>query len=229
MCHSVSRVGIAAALLLVALASTAQAEPIQVVYRINVYERCEYSGSGPQSCAAYEASFPLTLTFDSGVTIGYGDDMDRTRFYGAPTISDIPLPRRTDFPPMTETLRQAAERARFSAEDGAWIRESAVQIRYGASSGGSDYHRDFSLLANGLFAFPPDLNAESFARFLGTAPFRQFGFSDSVELASGGFELLSYRGTVTPVPEPMSLLLVGSGLGALAARRRLRARRPAYS
>ena len=72
----------------------------------------------------------------------------------------------------------------------------------------------------------PALGAESFIAFLARAPFHQFALSDSVELASGGFEALSYIGTVSlesnamPTPEPASLLLLSTGLGALAVRRR---------
>ena len=221
MCRPLLRLGIGCAAL-VLFASSAIAEPFQVVYRIDVLRRCEH-GNGAETCRDFRASFPLTLTFDSQVINEHGNDADRTRFYGTPSVSDIPLPLRTDFPPLRETLRQAAERARFSAADNAWLRESNVLIRHGAGVGGSDFHRDFSLVASGEVASVPDLNAASFARFLGTAPFRQFALSDSIELSTGGFEALSYFGDVSleagPVPEPMSLLLVGSGLCGVAVQR----------
>ena len=227
MRHVRPTLSISGVLLLTVLSSSAIGEPIQVVYRIDVFRQCQYS-SGGETCGTYRASFPLTLTFDSALLVDRGDDLDRTRFYGTPTVSDVPLPRRADFPPMSETLRQAAERARFSAGDGGWIREAGVLIRHGGSRAGSDHHRDLSLIANGLFPAMPDLNAESFARFLGTAPFRQFAVSDSIELASGGFEAQTYYARVSldpaPVPEPASMLLFGAGLAGLGVRRWKRGR-----
>lgn len=228
MWRSLARVGSAAAAIVLAQAVAATAEPIQVVYRIGIVQQCEYANGGT-TCREYRATFPVTLTFDTDVFSTHGSDEDRTNFYGTPTVSDIPLPGRTDFPPLAETLRQAAERAQVFPGASTWFRESSVLIRQGASQGGSDYHRDLSFIAHGDFASVPELTGASFARFLGTAPFRQFAFADSVELASGGFEALSYRGTISldaPVatPEPASMFLIGTGLAGMAVRRR-RARR----
>ena len=222
-----ARLGTATALFSGGLASVALAEPIQIVYRVDISSRCEYSGV--ITCSDFRTSFPITLTFDSSVSHEHGDDNDRTRFYGAPSVSDIPLPRRTDFPPLSETLRQAGERAQFSADTNAWSRFSLVGIRYDASVDGNDFHRDLNLIGSGDFPSVPDLNGASFAQFLGMAPFRQFYFADSVELASGGFELAAYFGDLSVesplvTPEPASMLLLGSGLAAMAIRRGARAR-----
>jgi hypothetical protein len=225
---SIARLGIATAAIFVTLSSAALADPVAIVYRIDIYKQCEFVVNG-ETCREFHSSFPLTLTFDSNTFNEHGDDLDRTRFYGAPSVSDVPLMRRTDFPPVTEEVREAAERAQFVAVDGGWRRESSVIIRDDASAGGSDYHRDLSLIASGQFSSVPDLNGLSFAQFLATAPFHQFNVADSIELASGGFESNSYYGHVSlesavVTPEPASLLLLGTGLAALAGRRRARAR-----
>lgn len=225
MWRATARLGITTSLIVGGLASAALAEPIQIVYRVNVSSRCEYAGD--IICSDFHASFPLTLTFDSGIWIEHGDDNDRTRFYGTPSVSDIPLPHRADFPPLTETIRQAGERAQFSVDTQAWSRFSNVQIRYDASLDGTDFHRSLSLIGSGDFPSVPDLNGASFAQFLGMAPFRQFYFADSVELASGGFELAAFFGDLSiesplATPEPASMLLLGSGLAALVVRRRSR-------
>lgn len=168
--------GIALAAAVAGGASIAEADPIRVVYRVDVFKVCEFAGSG-ETCRDFQQSFPLTLTFDSRVTIAHGAERRQTRFYGEPTLSDIPLPLGTDFPTLSEPERKAAETARFSAEDGMWLRESIVDIRQGASVDRSDFHRNLQITASGASATMPELDARSFARFLGTAPFHQFSWA----------------------------------------------------
>ena len=202
-------------------ATVADAEPIQVVYKVDVFRQCEFVDV--ESCREFSASFPLTLTFDSQVINEHAEEGRLTRVYGEPTVSDIPLPRRNDFPPFGPPLRIAGETARL--ENGIWLRESLMTIRHNVSVDRNDFHRDISLIADGGSDAMPELDARSFARFLGTAPSRQFSVADSIELATGGFDLVVYYGRAsleeTPVvtPEPASLLLVASGLMCLRRRR----------
>jgi hypothetical protein len=223
------RFGLAlAAALTAGAASSARADPIRVVYRVDVFRQCEFANS-TETCRDFNQSFPLTLTFDSEVTIEHGDGRQQTRFYGEPTLSSFSLPLRDDFPVMGAPRRTAAETARFSEESGVWRRESLVEIRQDASVDRNDFHRDLQITASGEFAIQPELTAQSFARFLGTAPFHQFFVADSIELATGGFELLGYFGRLSieddpplATPEPGSFLLVAGGMVCLRriARRR---------
>src|SRR5206468_7846601 len=129
--RAIARLGIATAIIIAALSSVALAEPIAIVYRIDIYKQCEYAVTS-ETCHDFRSSFPLTLTFDSNILNEHGDDLDRTVFYGTPSVSDMPLALRTDFPALHQTVREAAERAQFVASANAWLRESSVIIRQGA-------------------------------------------------------------------------------------------------
>lgn len=227
MWRATARLGIATALIVGGLASVALAEPIQIVYRIDISSRCQ--DTGEVTCSDFSTSFPLTVTFDSGISVEYGEGNDQGRYYGAPTVSDIPLPSRTDFPPLSDTIRLAGERAVFAPDTQMWSRYGGVQIRSGASRDGSNFENILSITGSGDSPAFPDLSGASLAQFLGTASFRQFYFANVVARADGGFELDSYLGNVSlesPVvtPEPASMLLLGSGLAALTVRRRRRSR-----
>jgi hypothetical protein len=210
-------------MLLFAAADTTAADPLTTRYTIHIFERCEASGFAGLDCGGFSAAFPLILTFDSRITNEHGDEHDLTRFYGEPTFSDVPLPGK-EFPRLDQSSRFAAERAHVLPGEAMFFREAAVVHRQGSSIGGNDYHRDISLTAEHRYASLPELGARSLAHFLGTASFRQFAFGDSIELASGGFEGVFYRGRVdlAATPEPATWLLFCAAAVTFVAPRIMR-------
>jgi hypothetical protein len=214
------------------------AEPIRATYRAEVSRLCYQSAlnSGPEDCREYRASFPVTLEFDTEGT-AYETDTQRARLYSHPVLSAIPLPAPR-FPPLPELNRQEASEL-LTFDGGEWRREAFVIIRHEGgiqdSSDGSEFSRDLALYAVGGFVAPPVLSAHSFVEFLGTAPSRYFAlsfgrmiFGDDLSSYS---EANTYYGTFSsvtatpdPVPEPASVVLLGTGLAAAVFRRRIERR-----
>jgi len=208
------------------VSSRAAADPLRVVYRIDVFQKCTFVDNAIP-WTDFRASFPLTLMFDSHVRSMQSDDSHQSQSYGEPTVSAIPLPPlRPDFPTLAPNGRSVGEGAQFFDDRQAWVRSSGVVISEFLSASQGDFHRDFSLNASGEFLSRPQLDAQSLATFLGTAPFRQFSLADALERADGGFELAQYVGHVSleapgaATPEPSSLLLVATGILSIAWRRR---------
>jgi PEP-CTERM motif len=224
MRHAAHTLAVLVAALVLGPGSKAEADPIRVTYRVDVTDRCTFANNA-EVCRAFDASFPLTLSFDGTIVESHSTDGDLLVFYGSPTLSNVPPQLRDDFPPFDQPGRLAGDRERFELDLNGWVREADVTIRQFARVNGSDYTRGYFLYANETFASAPALNAQSFVRFLGTAAFRRFSVSDAVERADGGFELLSYSGQLSlestaATPEPSSFLLVAGGALSLVWRRR---------
>jgi hypothetical protein len=74
------------------------AEPIRLEFNVSIDTRCVSAGPA-LSCEAFEASFPLAVTFDSTVTQAF----ENSRQYGPPQISPVPLARPELAPDATST------------------------------------------------------------------------------------------------------------------------------
>ena len=199
------------------------ADPVSFTYQIHVTERCDIAG-----CKSFAATFPLTLTFDSGVTGAVDEPQYVVRYYGTPTFSLRPWPARTS----------SLVRRRVCGDDG--YRPCATTVRLGGTwrrhKGGAqlvtaDFDYRWYLGINEAQEFLPrplELSAESFAAFLGSGrnssafgySFAGFSRNGSGELAPTALDTsgpLFWQGQPAPVPEPTSLFLVVIRTGRLSA------------
>jgi hypothetical protein len=211
------------------------ADPVTFTYQINVRERC----SDLVNCAPFSSSFPLMLTFDSRFTTFETPEF-KVQHFGAPTFSAIPL-ARPDIPPGATFFPGVTRGTAFRVHNG-WTFFAEATTFTQLRTSDRNFVWETRLEAGSAF-FPPDglpgFSANSLAEFLGRG-MSPLGFLyrliESDRVCCGGpfpgGSTVAYPGTavllasdVPPVPEPMSMLLVGSGLCGLGARAWQRRRR----
>jgi PEP-CTERM motif len=208
-----------------------EADPITVSYNISIEQRCAFSTN---ECTPFAAEFPLTMTFDDRITSQSFTPTSQLQFYGPPSFSEVPLPRRPVSPGARES--RTTLDTRFLNDDAslpAWRRVASAQEFFQLSTGESELSWTLQLFSSVDTDMQPPLDPASFAAFLGTGEgnlFRYvFGGRSLVTPGEFTSDSFAFNGRINlasgpaPVPEPGTVLLLSAaGLAGLAQRKRRR-------
>jgi PEP-CTERM putative exosortase interaction domain len=225
------RTTLTAAIALLLWTTPAAADPISVLFDVQVFERLTGLLSPFEP---YDQRFSLRLTYDPA--LGSGTDYGPASF--SPGIFEVPLPLPS-VPPGLSLSSSSFTSHSVTHGDGTRYNATAAASVGGSIIGQSKYNA-FLILENSRPETNPVITPETFPAHLGLplGPFGQFNFQygacavygnphPEVGCFGSSFQLAFYHGRATlttvespAVPEPATLALVGGGLAILASRRR---------
>jgi len=215
----------------------ASADPIDLVYRVNVFQRLDFTR--PVSDWRWDAitpvSFGLSVRFDAGVLSERASVQPDGRYlftyFGAPDVSDVPLSGAG-----YTGGRHIAETRLLNATIGGTLHQEALTVDQFSDDRGS---RSLQLLKFPLDSQIPAGQFGTLADFLNAmrSPTLSFYFADlayghdpqgNITYLPGSADYFGnvslLNGQPSPVPEPATMTLVALGIGAmLRARRRTKA------
>ena len=217
-------IGILLGVLVLAVPRPSAADPVRLSYSVVINERCQAG-----SCQPFQAAFDLTLTFDSTALLS-GDNFVR---YGDPTFSPVPLDRPAISPAADDSLNTHTQEQWLQSQTTGFSHTFFAQREHATAGNLEEWH--VGIFVTRRVMTPPDLSPDALAaRLLGLGPARFTYTYIGLDPVTGDVtpNSLRYSGSAqltnaAPVPEPTSLLLMGSGAaGLIAWRRRRREKQP---